>query len=161
MNRIHEQCLKIDSGTVLSQTGSKTGSVHQVHSPQPNSTPRGAQVHAHGRIVAPPSAVSRRVVAETPAVSQACMAVSQRAGCRVEALTRVPLRTVPRAPCPAPLRASPCRVAAPCCARAQRPYLRTQFVLRYKLPFSCPFSYNTPECIAIQCPSAQHPVTIQ
>ena len=46
-------------------------------------------------------------------------------------------------------------------APAQRPCLRTQFVLRYKLPSSCPFHYNTPECIAIQCPSAQHPVTIQ
>ena len=40
MNRVHAQCPKIDSGTVLSQTGSKTGRVHQVHSPQPSSTPK-------------------------------------------------------------------------------------------------------------------------
>ena len=32
MNLVHEQCLKVDSGIVLSQTGSKTGRVHQVHS---------------------------------------------------------------------------------------------------------------------------------
>ena len=33
MNRVHEPCPKIGSGTVLSQTGPKTGRVHQVHSP--------------------------------------------------------------------------------------------------------------------------------
>ena len=33
MNRVHEQCPKIDSGTVPSQTGPKPGRVHQVHSP--------------------------------------------------------------------------------------------------------------------------------
>ena len=40
MNRVHEQYPKIDSGTVLSQTGSKIGRVHQVHSLLASSTPR-------------------------------------------------------------------------------------------------------------------------
>ena len=44
MNRVHEQCLKIDSGTVLSQTGPKTGRVHQVHSPQPSGAPKRAHM---------------------------------------------------------------------------------------------------------------------
>ena len=32
MNRVHEQCPKINSETVLSQTGPKTGRMHRVHS---------------------------------------------------------------------------------------------------------------------------------
>ena len=110
MNRVHEQCLKIDSGTVLSQTGPKTGRVHQVHSPQPSGTPRRAQARAHGRIVAlPPSAVSQ----PGPAVSWPGPTVSQCACARpCELCGRLRGRR-PCAPRPAPLRAV---------SQAQRPY---------------------------------------
>ena len=39
MNRVHEQCPKIDSGTIPSQNGSKIGRVHRVHNPQPACAP--------------------------------------------------------------------------------------------------------------------------
>ena len=39
MNRVHEQCPKVDSGKIPSQIGSKTGRVHRVHSPRRAHTP--------------------------------------------------------------------------------------------------------------------------
>ena len=40
MNRVHEQCPKIDSGTVLSQTGSKQAECTECTACWPSSTPR-------------------------------------------------------------------------------------------------------------------------
>ena len=91
------------------------------------------------------SAVLRRVVAETPAVSQDCMAILQYAACSVAALTHAPLHAVPRAPCLAPLHALPCRVAAPngrIVAKRRAPS---------PAPSACPAPLPShPVCIAIQ-----------
>ena len=40
MNRVQEQCPKIDSGTIPSQNRSKIGRVHRVHNPKPARAPR-------------------------------------------------------------------------------------------------------------------------
>ena len=40
MNRVQEQCPKIDSGTIPSQNRLKIGRVHRVHNPKPARAPR-------------------------------------------------------------------------------------------------------------------------
>ena len=45
MNRVHEQCSKIDSGTVLSQTGSKQAECTECTACWPSSTPRPRAQH--------------------------------------------------------------------------------------------------------------------
>ena len=90
MNRVHEQCPKIDSGTVLSQTGSKTGWVHQVHSLLAQPAHPGAHRRAHAWPcrglqpavswpgLRPCRSIGRRIVAECYArlaVSRACLAI--------------------------------------------------------------------------------------
>ena len=88
--------------------------------------------------------------------------------CRVAALTRAPLRSMPRAPCPAPLRALPRapahravrvvglhgRIAAhrlPYLGRVLCAHLAVSWPRsRYSPAFSPPSCHNTPWCIAIQ-----------
>ena len=107
MNQVHEQCPKIDLGTVLSQTKSKTGRVRQVHSLQPSSTPRCAQarpsVRTPGRIVGNLAVSWPR----PPAILQPKLL------CR-SAHVRAPARRAlrPCSPCPAPLLAVPCVLQA-------------------------------------------------
>ena len=69
MNQVHEQCPKFDSGTVLSQTESKTGRVHQVHSLL-------AQQHAQAARRAPRSCAPHTCLPRAPR-APAC-AVRQR-----------------------------------------------------------------------------------
>ena len=87
MNRVHEQCPKIDSGKIPSRTGPKTGRAHRVHNPRPARAPRPRL---------PPS--------------QPCPARSVRARAYCRALPRKP--RVPAARAPA---APAARLALPVC----------------------------------------------
>ena len=88
MNRVHEQCPKIDSETVLSQTGPKTGRMHQVHShgqpASPGSAPstgaaRTSRAPAAPVVARPLSPRARAPPACTPARPAACRACPMRA----------------------------------------------------------------------------------
>ena len=86
MNQVHKQCSKIDSRTVLSQTGSKTGRMHQVHSPQPSSPPRprGQRLcRAPRKFARAPKALLQRPVALAPGHVAAPSAVSLRPAARM------------------------------------------------------------------------------
>ena len=120
MNQIHEQCPKIDSETVPSQTGSKTGSeLNQVHNAPawPSLRAQAApKPRAHGRVVG----VAAVSWPWPPTVSQGVMAVSWRV-----------LRAL------APCRSAqvhvlaPCRKTLPCwpgsLCHDTKPSLATQF----------------------------------
>ena len=114
MNRVHEQCLKIDSGTVLSQNWVKHRlSAPSAQSASPTSTPRCAQAHL-GACIWPCRGRCQRCVA---GLSWPCRrrpsAVSQHCG-------RAPrLRPPPPPPPPPPPR--PARAPHALCLRlAQR-----------------------------------------
>ena len=107
-------------------------------------------------------------------MSQACMAISQRAGCRVTALTCAPLPRAQRlAPalcrglaahciaiqCPTlPLVLQMVAVAIQCLYRDQPasyptlPGVIQSSVLQYKAQSFLPFSHNTTQCIATHLP---------
>ena len=99
MNSVHEQCPKSDSETVMSQElGKKLSQAHRAPNlAQPARTGRAQAAHAwpcRGQPSVVSQAPNGRIVAETLAVSQACMAVSQHREC-------VPARCAtltPRAP---------------------------------------------------------------
>ena len=82
MNRVHEQCPKIDSGKISSRTGPKTGRVHRVHSPRLARAPsaQAARLLRTPRAPRAPLPVVRlclpaaRAPAARPAVGPACRA---------------------------------------------------------------------------------------
>ena len=82
MNRVHEQCPKIDSGTILSQTGSKKAECTECIAYWPISTPRLRMVAR----TAPVPRVSQARLPRAPA-APACL----RALCRVPAPLRASL----------------------------------------------------------------------
>ena len=78
MNRVHEQCPKIDSGTVLSQTGSKTGRVHQVHSLLAQQHAQAARPCRAPRLLPRAPRGPARAVRRHPAPARPAPAHSQR-----------------------------------------------------------------------------------
>ena len=152
MNRVHEQCPKIDSGTVLSQTGSNIGRMHQVHSPQPSSTPRprpGLRA-ARAPLLLPLPRASAPLAPQRPARLRQC----RPAPCQRPAHLR-PCRPAPQRPtrarAPAPLRPAPqlpparptpvlCRVPAhvsaayPCAPYAQ-PSAQPSLMLKWAVAY--------------------------
>ena len=109
MNQVHEQCPKIDSGTVLSQTGSKTGRVHRVHSLL-------AQQHARLRAQRPcRSPAAQATCAPRAAAAAACLARAL-ACCRSPA-ARAPRSCLPASPArPRAVPALLLRAPLACCA---------------------------------------------
>ena len=169
MNRVHEQCPKIDSGKIPSRIGPKTGLVHQVHSPGQPARP-GRTPAAPCR--APATACPAR--GQHPHARAACACclpparpASAGAVAHVPACLRAPapalLRTPPAAS-PSPTPSAPMRAPAAFSA-VSWPVLRhspaahcsnchnTIFVLRYKLPAAKPpaiQSCNTTEPSSLQ-----------
>ena len=145
MNRVHEQCPKIGSGTIPSQFGSKTGRVHRVHSPKPaRSTPGrspSAQVAHLPRPTArvPCSAVARLRLRPTAARLPLVRALA----C---ASVRTPTRLPPCGPQLPRLRAQ----RLPSCLAFLSQY---NFVFRYNFASYTPFQpqYKTLYCNTISC----------
>ena len=138
MNRVHEQCPKIDSGTVLSQTRSKQVECTECTACWPSSTPgRAPSAHAAGALRASAACPARR--------------------CRLHRAPRAPL-TLPRAPCaPAPrLRAQ--RPPAPACPPRTSLAHPAASLLRTPAPTCAPRASSAlpnavswpSDCIAIQ-----------
>ena len=128
MNRVHEQCPKIDLGKIPSRTGPKTGRVHQVHSPGQPAAPRPraltcAMVRAHARV--PACARAPAAPAPTPArpSAHAC------------------------APAPSLLYHDTTTCLATQAALSHATIL--QVVLGYNLASYSPSSHNIVQCIAI------------
>ena len=135
MNRVHEQCPKIDSGKIPSRTGLKTGRVHRVHCPKPARAPRPrAQLPGRAR----PAPVPRLSRALRPAPRLPPAPLAQRPHARAARL--------PSAPTHARLRAPRAPSACPTPQRAQQPspLLTIQFFLYCDIFFFLPSqAYNT------------------
>ena len=116
MNRVHEQCPKIDSGTLLSQTGSKTSRVHQVHSLL-------AQQHAQA---ARPCRNPRMRASRAPGL---------RAVSTPRQLPRAPHTCCRRRPAPAAVQAP-----APCARARPAPLLAHPVCIAIQTAFLMPFS---------------------
>ena len=93
MNRVHEQCSKIDSGKIPSRTGPKTGRVHRVHSPRPAQAlkPRAQRQGRTPRAPSPPPAARPALAARAPAARAHLL----RPACRIVALQRAVLQYNP------------------------------------------------------------------
>ena len=117
MNRVHEQCPKIDSGTVPSQTGQKTGKVHRMHSPDQPARPCSAPIAPPACLLSP----APRSHAPVPCVPAPRVPARPLAQLPV-APARVPHARLPRLRAP--------RVSC-LTSRAHAPLLRAQ------LPASC------------------------
>ena len=176
MNRVYEQCPKIDSGKIPSRTGQKTGRVHRVHSPRPTRAPRP-------RACRPASPAPRTPRAPAPVAARACRPcarsrLSPQLLARPSALPAHPAARpvpacAPSTPCRAPSVLSPlsqykilyCDTASypiPCnttqelsnCIATQfscntiPPAIQTS-VLQYTSSTLQPLSHNTKFCIAI------------
>ena len=104
MNRVHEQCPKIDSGTVLSQTASKQAECTECTAYWPNSKPRP-------RLLSRPRAPAPRAPAPVPPSAPAPATAPARP-------------SAPYALCPPARPACQCRVArpSPCALRLSAPH---------------------------------------
>ena len=141
MDRVHEQCPKIDSGTVLSQTGSKQVECTKCTAHSPTARPGRAPCRAPRLPTARPRACVPRLRAPAPvppsarALSASCAArpcaqrpASPRAQrptcCSPDCAQRPTAPSARLRPAPASaqrLRAPPCRVAALCHDTVQQP----------------------------------------
>ena len=165
MNRVHEQCPKIDSGTLPSQNGSKKkGRVHRVHSPRPGREPR-PRAQRPGRAPAAQPALPRALRARprllprpahlqhTRSPSVRCAQLPPARPARALCAQHLPsahaschntagvLRyTLPSSHCPS------------CCVTIQFLCIKTQPLspLAFLLQYSCLYVCNTNHCIATQ-----------
>ena len=118
MNRVHEQCPKIDSGKIPSRTGPKTGRVHRVHCLKPARAPR-PRAQRPGRA---PAASEPRALRAAAACQARPRSPSARRPCRPRAPcvppARLPLARAPTAR-PRACRYPACPSACCACPRAQ------------------------------------------
>ena len=113
MNRVHEQCPKIDSGTIPSQPGSKIGRVHRVHSPRPACAPSPRACRAPAARL--PSACRAPATPCRARLPPSCLRAPRALSCR---FTRLRAHCAPRLR--AQLPAAPTRAPTHACLRAQR-----------------------------------------
>ena len=150
MNRVHEQCPKIDSGTVLSQTGSKQA---ECTACWPSSTPR-----PHAQAARPTPVPRAPCLLPLAPPAPACLRAPSPLACAPAACPARPCHA-PRPPLPAPSAVSwpgwSCRetVQQPTAPTATIQY----FLLQYKFSPASLLYCNTiaspSNCIAIHLPS--------
>ena len=101
-NQVHEQCLKICSGIVLSQTVPKTGRVHQVHSPGHPARPAHVPRALHGPSRAPAASALRALGTAVALPAHRCRAPRASLPPTPRALRAFAPPTRPAPACPAP-----------------------------------------------------------
>ena len=152
MNRVHEQCPKINSGTVMSQTGSKTESGAQNTQPGPAEhtqacigAPRCAQWQYRGPWLG-------RVADRAGRVAARAGHVAARAGrvatCMVVSVCHRPRDRTPRAPAPTPQHPSACLCTLRAQPRAQRPCPASCRGLAGRVAALCPDTVQQPCCLS-------------